>query len=810
MSKYICLHSHFYQPPRENPWLEEIELQDSAYPFHDWNARITAECYARNTASRILDRERRIIEISNNYSRMSFNFGPTLLSWLEHHEPEVYDAILEADQMSQKKFSGHGAAIAQVYNHIIMSLANRRDKETQVVWGIADFVARFGRKPEGMWLAETAVDTETLEILAEQNIRFTILAPRQARKIRKLEDKEWLDITQEGIDTRVPYLCRLPSGKTITLFFYDGSIAQDVAFGGLLNNGEDFANRLMGSFKADAAAPQLVHIATDGETYGHHHRHGEMALAYCYHNIESKELAYTTIYAEYLDIAPPTYEVMINENTSWSCSHGIERWRSDCGCHSGQHNDWNQAWRAPLREAMDWLRDELELVFADHTGKYLTDPWRARNEYIKVILNRSPENVDEYFKQQASRELTAQEKIAALNLLEMQRHAMLMYTSCGWFFDDISGIETTQVIQYAAKSIQLARELADVDLEPEYLKKLESAPSNIGQTRNGATIYDEKIKPGIIDLPRVGAHYAISSLFEEYTEQTRIFCYTAESTAYERIEAGMHRLAIGTAIIRSEITGAAQEISFAVLLMADNTLNGGVREFTDSESFNTMMAELKEVFQKTDIPEVIRLMDKYFSSHNYSLRHLFKDQQRKVLNQILATSLQEVENSFRQIYERNYSIMNVINEMTMPLPRALINTGEFITNTDLRMLLEEDTFDSERFKQLVGNIKQWSFKLERTTLSYVAGEKITLLMENLFADPEDVFLIETIEEILKHLRKLPLDLDLWKVQNLYFSLGKRVYRNMLKRSEDGDNVARKWVNHFHNLEHYLRVRFRSN
>ncbi|MCA1724656.1 MAG: glycoside hydrolase, partial [Thermomicrobia bacterium] len=352
-NRYVCIHGHFYQPPRENPWLEAIELQDSAYPYHDWNERITAECYAPNAASRILSGAGRIAQIVQNYARISFNFGPTLLAWMEAQAPDTYAAILDADRESRDRFSGHGAAMAQVYNHIILPLANRRDKWTQIHWGIADFTHRFGRAPEGMWLSETAVDLETLDILAEQGIAFTVLAPSQAGMVREIGAEEWEDVSGARIDPTRAYVQQLPSGRTIALFFYDGPISRGVAFEGLLDRGENLVNRLLGAFSDERDWPQLVHIATDGETYGHHHAHGDMALAYALHHIEAHDLAHLTIYGEYLERFPPTHEVQIIENTAWSCDHGVERWRSNCGCNTGGRPDWNQQWRGPLRAALD-------------------------------------------------------------------------------------------------------------------------------------------------------------------------------------------------------------------------------------------------------------------------------------------------------------------------------------------------------------------------------------------------------------------------------------------------------------------------
>ena len=420
----ICIHGHFYQPPRENPWLETVERQDSAYPYHDWNERVTAECYAPNAASRILDERGRILRITNNYSRISFNYGPTLLSWLERHDPETYRLILAADSESRDAFGGHGSAMAQAYNHLIMPLANERDKQTQVAWGVADFRHRFGREPEGMWLPETAVDTDSLEALAAHGIKFTVLAPHQASRVRAMAGKDatqaWRDVRGGRIDPTMPYLCRLPSGRSIVLFFYDGPVSRAVAFEGLLSNGIGFAERLAGLFFDGRKRAQLVHIATDGESYGHHHRFGEMALSYALHHIEAKGLARLTNYGFYLEQHPPTHEVEILENTSWSCAHGVERWQSDCGCHSGRGGGWNQQWRRPLRVALDWLRDTVAPLFEYRGREILRDPWAARDAYIGVVLDRSPESVERFLAAHAARPLTEADKVTALRLLELQ------------------------------------------------------------------------------------------------------------------------------------------------------------------------------------------------------------------------------------------------------------------------------------------------------------------------------------------------------------------------------------------------------
>jgi alpha-amylase/alpha-mannosidase (GH57 family) len=804
MNRFLCVHGHFYQPPRENPWLEEVELQDSAYPYHDWNERITAECYAPNAAARILDDDHYIRDIVNNYSRISFNFGPTLLAWMERRAPEVYQAIIEADRQSRERFSGHGSALAQAYNHLIMPLANSRDKRTQVIWGIKDFEHRFGRRPEGMWLPETAVDQETLEVLADQGVAFTVLAPHQARRERRVGGKNWFDVSGSRIDPRRAYLCPLPSGRSITLFFYDGPVSQDIAFTGLLNNGEALAQRWMQAF-TDDATPQLAHMATDGETYGHHHRFGEMALAYALDHVEARRLARLTVYGEFLELHPPTREVEIIENTSWSCPHGVERWRGDCGCNSGR-SDWGQRWRAPLREAMDLLRDRMTEVYEQEMSPLLPDLWQARDDYISVILDRSPENVERFLARHAGRQLDPVEKIKALRLLEMQRHAMLMFTSCGWFFDEISGLETTQVLEYAARAIQLAERASSATLEPAFRLLLEHAPSNLPEHGNGAQVYEKLVKPAMIDLMRVGAHYAVSSLFEDYQDTTGINCYTAAREFYDLKEAGRQKLAIGRARMRSNITWSEKTISFAVLHLGDHSLMGGVREFLGEEAFETMRQQIIEAFSRSDLPEIVRLMDRHFQTHNYSLWHLFRDEQRRIFDRILTSTLEEIEASFRRIYDHNYPIMQVMRELNIPLPQALSTPAGYVLNANLRRLLEAEDPDLDQLRNLLDEARKWGFKTERAVIGFAASNRLIALMERLWRDPNDLRLLTSIETLLQTLQPASIDLDLMKAQRLYLHLARQNFQEKRKRAEEGDQNAREWAQCFDALGNILRVR----
>lgn len=779
--KYICIHGHFYQPPRDNPWLNEVELQDSAYPYHDWNERITAECYARNAASRVQDNQGRIIEIINNYEHISFNFGPTLLEWMAEHAPETYEAILEADRRSLNRFSGHGSAIAQVYNHMIMPLANERDRETQVIWGIRDFEFRFGRKPEGMWLAETAVDTPSLETLAAHGIKFTILSPYQALRYRKIGQEDWKDGTGAKIDPRRPYRCKLPSGRHIDLFFYDGPVSQGIAFEGLLNSGEAFANRLVGQLDHSVEEPQIMHIATDGETYGHHHKLGEMALSYCLRHIEEEKPAKITIYGEYLEKFPPTYEAEIIEESSWSCAHGVERWRSNCGCNTGGNLGWAQEWRGPLRDALDYLRAELITIYEEHLQAFTPDPWKLRNQYIQVILNRSEENIEDFFSENIQRPLNQGEKVKLLKLLEMQYHTMLMYTSCGWFFDELTGIETIQDIFYAARALQLAEEISGRKLEEEFLKKLEKAESNLPSYENGANAYKREVQPAILDLTRVGAHYAISSLFTHYKEVQPLYSYMARSELYNFQEAGREKIGIGRALLKSRITWEEERIAFAILHLGDHHMFGGVRRFQDQENFMAMEEEFTSAFEKTNVFDIIMLIDKHFGSHNYSFWHLFKDDQKKVLNQVLEQNAHDIEREFRKVYENNYSLIQAMNQLDQSLPLSLRTTVSFVINASFRRLLEEPELDLPDFKNLVEEFKRVksSTELDTITLNFIATDRITEMMQQLRENPQNEVLFLRLIETLTLLKEAGLEPDLWKAQNYCYQLKREIQPDLV-------------------------------
>jgi alpha-amylase/alpha-mannosidase (GH57 family) len=794
--RYVCIHGHFYQPPRENPWLEAIEIQDSAYPYHDWNERISAECYGPNSAARIMDGQGRIQKIVNNYSQISFNIGPTLLMWLEEKAPDVYRAILAADQESQKFYSGHGSAMAQAYNHMIMPLANSRDKETQVIWGIRDFEHRYGRSPEGMWLPETAVDLETLDMLAQQGIKYTVLSPYQAWRVRPVGARNWRDTSGGRIDPSVAYRLRLRYGRSINVFFYDGPISRGVAFEGLLASGEKFAERLIGVFSEEREGPQLVHIATDGETYGHHHPYGDMALAYALEYMDADESVKLTNYGEFLEQHPPTHEARIFEKSSWSCPHGVERWRSDCGCNSGGHEGWNQKWRAPLREALDWLRDTINSSFTRKGKELFRDPWAARNDYINVILDRSRESVQGFLDRNSARPLTLEQNIRALKFMELQRHLMLMYTSCGWFFDELSGIETVQVIQYAGRAIQLAEEIFQQPYEARFIELLEKAESNIPAHKNGAVIFEKFVRPAAIDLPKVGAHYAVSSLFEPFNHETRIYSYAVDRQDYKVLNEGKTRLALGRVQVTSEITWESAEISFGVLHLGDHNLNGGVRRFLGEPEYAAMVKEITESFNRGDLAERLRIVDKHFGSATYTLKLLFRDQQHHILRLILQTALAEAEAAYRRIYERGAPLMRFVASLNMPQPKRFQIAAEFTLNTELRRFLESETLEVDQIRALLEEMGRAGVAFDEATLEFSMRRNLEGRAASFLETPDVLERLEAFISTVNVADMLPFNVRKWQPQNVFHEVLLGRYAEFQRRAAEGDESAKAWIELF--------------
>ena len=761
--KYLCIHGHFYQPPRENAWLEEIELQESAAPYHDWNARICAECYSPNALARVLNGNKELTDLVNNYAHISFNFGPTLLSWMEAKEPEVYQAILEADRQSQQFFSGHGSAIAQCYNHMILPLANGHDKETQIKWGIYDFEKRFGRKPEALWLAETACNTETLEILAANGLKFVILAPGQCARVRKIGDKKWQEIGA-GVDPKRAYLCNLPSGLKITLFFYDGPISQGIAFSDTLSSGEKFAARLLSTYN-NSDEPQLMHIATDGETYGHHQKFAEMALAYCLKTIQEKPDVQLTVYGEFLEKNPPKYEAQIQENTSWSCFHGVERWRADCGCNSGMHNGWHQKWRGPLRAALDFIRDEMIKTFENVGREYFKDVWAARNDYIELILDRSLDAQHKFFLRHAT-EKAWNDRSTALKLLEMQRMALLMYTSCGWFFDEVSGLETTQIMQYACRAIELNHQLSGIDLEPQFIKMLEEAPSNLPELKNGATAYIRYVKPQAASLEKMALSHIVTLLADETTNPHT--AYACDVLQYEPVKFSAPNITLwqGRITLKSRITLEEKKIPFAILRRGSAHLVCAAGTDYPSSTFT----QLKSLFETQKYEECATLIRQQFKEQ-VPLTAMFIDVRRKVVEQVLKRMDEGTSQAFTTLFEKQYPIVRGLQLLGTPIPQTFLNAAAFVLSNDLVAEFRAADINVNDVEELMEDVKTLGLDVSKGPVAQAVTDKLTFLAFSFARDPHNKMTSHKLVEFLNYTEIFGFSPDTVKAQEfVYFGL----------------------------------------
>ena len=773
INNYICIHGHFYQPPRENPWLETIEEQPSAAPYHDWNERITAECYRPNVAARILDKRGYIKSIVNNYASMSFNFGPTLLSWMEVNAPETYEGILEADAQSMLRFDGHGSAMAQIYNHVIMPLANMRDKRTQVRWGIADFRLRFGRMPEGMWLSECAVDSATLEILAEEGIKFTVLSPFQAKRVRPLgaDNMPWQDALGGSIDSSMPYLVKLPSGKSIAVFFYDHIVSQAVAFEGLLNDGDRFAQKLLGRIDDSIpnGRPYLINIATDGESYGHHHKFGEMALAYALDYVENSNQAKLTNYAEFLEIFPPSFEVELIEPSSWSCAHGVERWHSNCGCRLNNTPGWTQEWRTPLREALNWLRDATAPLYEYASRELMSSPWEARDSYIHVLNDIVA--ADNFLRRYTPSVSMESEQIRVLRLMEIQRHAQLMFTSCGWFFDDISGIETVQILRYASRVIDLVKKVFSIDLEPEFLERLAEAQSNIESEGDGASVYMKHVKDAQFSFTGVVAQRCIMELFSPGFSDRDVRAFNVDLVDVTRRES----LMIGRAILHSKVTRGYGECEYVLLGEANFDVICAVREKSEGG-----VQELLDTFKDLPIEQIPATIRQYFpESCIYTLQSLRPEAQGKVLDMLASKSQEHLRTVLRDEFEKNKPLLYKLRDYQLPLQKHLKLLADCFVNDMLRAeITTPGTIDEKELDMLATWIESGKIYLNENELLFLLRSRLIEVADKWAESPRDEQLLDEFTKLASLADFLPAKPDCTHAQNVFWRLKQQVYVRM--------------------------------
>ncbi|MDG2992223.1 DUF3536 domain-containing protein [Candidatus Synechococcus calcipolaris G9] len=786
----ITIHGHFYQPPRENPYLDAIEHQPSASPFHDWNERIYHECYRPNAFARILNDQGQLIKIVNNFEHLSFNIGPTLFSWLERYDLEVYQRIIDADRQSCIRFNGHGNAIAQAYNHIILPLANYQDKVTQIRWGKEDFRSRFGREPEGMWLAEAAIDRETVQVLIQEGIKFVILAPSQAQRCRPFGASEWQEVSGSQIDPTRPYRCFLPEGNPntdfIDIFFYDGPISRDIGFNDLLTSSEFLAGRLGQAVRGDHRTAQLVSVATDGETFGHHKHGGERALAYAF-TVEFPKRGWTvTNYAHYLSLSPPTWEVELKPVTAWSCAHGVDRWRDDCGCGDG--GGWHQKWRRPLRESLDWLRDELIDVYETLAIDLFLCPWAARNEYINIIRDRSEANLNQFFQHHQRHPLSASERIDALRLLEMQRYALLMYTSCGWFFDEISRPEGVQILRYAARAMELAGDVAGVQLEAALVRRLSEAPSNVECFAHGGEIYDQLVKPAQISLHQVAAHYAMNSLFTSYPRRHHLYCYHIDQGDYHLQRIGNLTLAIGQINLESSITCEHQSLIFAVLHLGGWDFHCGIQSFQGRRDYTQIKHKLLDSIDQGSAARAVTALTQVFGPEAYGLNDLFAEDRHRLMQLLTRETLTRLDQLYSQVYRDNYGILMGFHRDGLPVPQELqVAAAVALTHRAVNHLrgLEQDLSDANNLSQIsvtghLGELAAIAREAKLLGCQLSLSDEKPLLEQQIvrllwhFVHHLDTTTLDSIVPILQNIltisQALDIHLHLDRAQELFFDL----------------------------------------
>jgi alpha-amylase/alpha-mannosidase (GH57 family) len=821
---YVVIHGHFYQPPRENPWIEQIEVEPSASPYHDWNSRITAECYRPNGAARVYDGQRRVLDIVNNYQHISFNFGPTLIGWLQEQGPETYGKILAADAQSLAAL-GHGNAIAQAYNHAILPLARARDRETQVIWGLRDFELRFRRPAAALWLPETAVNYPTLGTLVDQGMKFVLLSPYQAKRVRPLAGGDWTPALG-SLDTTQAYRCFLPdSGRDarkrrfIDIFFYDGEVAADISFGDLLTDSYRLAARLAGGYDPERGRPQLLHVATDGENYGHHKKFGELALAHALTQALPQKGFQVTNYGTFLELAPPKMEVELylgpqGEGSSWSCPHGVGRWKENCGCATGGPPTWNQRWRTPLRESFDFLNEKLAAIFEAEGQKYFQDPWQARNAYVDIIFDRSNGVLEDFFAQQGRPKLQEDDRVAALKLLEMQRHALLMYTSCGWFFADLSGLETLQVIKYAARALQLGQDFTSEPLEAPFLKILGRAVSNIPKEGNGLTIYQKRIKPAVVDYPKVANQWVISWLKDRERQcPHHIYHYRAEPTDLEDQTQGSLQFAAGRLHLTSGVTRESRTLAFFTAYLGSYLYRTQVQTNPPAQEFLTLRDEFFRVLEETP-EDLIPLMVRRLGETYYSIHDIFQEEKLQVFQDLLRPNREEAVELIGHNYAATRPLLKAMATEGLPLPRLYRALGEITLNRRLVELLRQmepepaSLATSEEIIQVIQDAQLMGLKLETHEGAEILGRILHRHLLEL-ADDFQTGTVTRLSDFLGFVDRIPITLELTEAQNFLFDLMRDRFPAVAARAAQApkaQNLAKQLVALMESM-HFSPVRY---
>lgn len=770
----LVIHGHFYQPPRENPWTEAVDPEPSAAPFHDWNERIYRECYRANDTARIMRADGVVEAIVSNYHTLSFNLGPTLLSWMQARHPHGYQRILDADAESISLHNGHGNAIAQAYNHAILPLCHPRDQRTQIRWGLADFRARFKREPESMWLAETAVNHAVLEELIEHGMRYLILAPQQAERVRPLggSAEDWKDVSDTSVDPgqAYRYLHRDGSGRGIALFFYDGPIAQAIAFEDALHSSQAFIG-LFG--RAQGGEGRLVHVATDGESYGHHSKWGDRVLAYALRHEAPKQGFKVTNYGAFLEAHPPTMEADIKpgpggEGTSWSCAHGVGRWIRDCGCHTGGQEGWDQAWRGPLRAALDILRDGLAPEFERAAGALLKDPWAARDAFVDVLLD--PENAKpKFFEAQARHALSDEEQVRALSLLDMQRQCLLMYTSCGWFFNDLSGIETVQILKYACRALDYAAELGLRNLREPFLAKLAEAHSNVAMHGDGAAIFHRQVEVNRVSVERLSAHFGITALADG-EGSGRLGGWSWVVDDFERLRLGAMSLASGHLLLRSAVSGRLFEAGFVALHFGGMDFVCSVKPWPGPAEHAAAAAKVSAAFLRGLVPGMISSLRSDYGGEEFGLDQVLPDGRERLGREVFQDLLKQVSEQTSRVYQDNRQRLDLFQAAGFPLPGELRAAAEYTLSrqfeAEIRAQREsQDPRAYEKAISLARRAGELGYKLDTRESKKIFGDMITDAVRQALSSPDSTRLQQAVD-LLRLTQELGIHSDLERAQEI--------------------------------------------
>jgi len=695
---------------------------------------------------------------------------------MEEFAPLTYERIIKADIESISTHDGHGNAMAQVYNHIIMPLANYQDKVTQVKWGIRDFEYRFGRKPEGIWLAETAVDDETLKVLADNGIKFTVLSPYQALKMKRISDRDWQDVSWGNIDPARSYRYTIKSEpeKSIDLFFYDGAISRSVAFDELLTDGNKFIKRLKEGVSEVRDYPQLINIATDGESYGHHTKFGDMALSYVLKIKAEDEGFKITNYAQYLDKYRSDYEVDIKQASSWSCFHGVGRWKEDCGCSTGGHPGWNQKWRAPLRNALDYLRDNFAKIFETEGKKYFSkDVWEVRNNYIDVILDRNLSTIKAFQKEYFNPNLTEEEKVKGMELLEIQRQSLLMYTSCGWFFSEISGIETVQIMKYAARALQLAAGFSKENYEEKFLQILSEAKSNIQEFGTGKDIFERFVKPSVVTSRQIACLWAISSVYQDFEDEEDVYCYSVKRNDYKLVQKGSANFVTGHIEIRSKVTLQKSNLVFALMQFAGGDFHCAIKEFSNSNDYQTLKADLIKTFMLSPMTEIIRMLDEKFGKEYFTLKDIFIEERKKILQILLKDKLEKFADTYKEMYNQGKGSIYHMQNLGLEIPNEFkISAGYALSQKYNDLLSHTDGFVEDGIIQQISDInfeaRKMNIEIDKTPSNKAFSKRIITNLKRLIKSFE-IQQADAIVELFDIITKLELQVDITEAQNLYYN-----------------------------------------